>query len=287
MTPLDRKLVAGDQFCFSSNSPPGVEQGEDYGLAFGEWTGWHGDNYHVSGHHDEPDWLAKLDSKSPVNQPLSPAHYAPTSRVEAIARYKKEMLELVKDAPEYTYELSLRDLVELPRIVRTARDLVELPKIVRAAREPLARERLQKNNSRRGGQEKIKKAGRRHLRSESMESGGFLLKMFFPKPLSGTKRSSRSSSGSLKPSSRSSSSGSSKSGSSSSSSESNSASSSSGTSKSGSNSRVSPRPLMKDARKPGADESSERKCVEMQQNGALSRNCSRYYLMIRNNYPEN
>ncbi|ONK56450.1 uncharacterized protein A4U43_C10F8840 [Asparagus officinalis] len=210
MPSLDRKLVARDQFSFSCSSLPRTESAEEFGLSFGEWT-------------------ESLRNQSSSLQELSPA-----SRAQAIASYKKEMLEFVKDAPENVYDLSLTDLVEL--------------------KESPVKERLQLNKPR---------TGKRHFRSESVESGGFLLKIFFPIPSSRRKRSTGSFNGGLKYSSRSSSSGSSSSDSGSS--------ATNGTVKLGSGSKVS----MKDGKKTSCEENSAKEYVRMQQHRELSRNCSR------------
>lgn len=233
MPSLDRKIAAGDQFSFSSNSLPWAEADNDYGFAFGEWSGWHCDNDRISDRHNEPDWLAKMHTQSSLEG---------FPQAEAIARYKKQMLEMVKDMPEDAYELSLRDLVELPRIAR-------------AARESPARERLQKSRQK----ERVKKAARGHSRSGSVENGGFLLKMFFPMPSSGKKQSSNG----LKPISRSSSSESSESGS-------HLSSNAATTPATGAKTTPNALMLMKDSKLLIANKTSGQK-----QHAALSRDCSR------------
>lgn len=82
----------------------------------------------------------------------------------AIARYRREMLDLVKDVPENAYELSLIDMVETAKTT----------KAVKVAEEE---EEEQKNSKKK----KKKKGTRSMSRSASMETGGLLLKMFVPR----------------------------------------------------------------------------------------------------------
>ncbi|ONK56449.1 uncharacterized protein A4U43_C10F8830 [Asparagus officinalis] len=142
MSSLDRKLVARDQFRFSCTSLSRTEVTDEFGLPIGEWTG------------------------SLRNQSSSLQQLSPTSRAQTIARYKREMLELVKDMPDNAYELLLKDLALLNKCPVKKRFPMNKPR-----------------------------TGKRHSRSESVESGGLLLKIFFPLPSSRRKRSSGSSNG--------------------------------------------------------------------------------------------
>ncbi|XP_008799067.2 uncharacterized protein LOC103713817 [Phoenix dactylifera] len=95
---------------------------------------------------------------------------------QAIAGYRQEMLEIVRDMPETAYELSLRDLVESPRIAK--------PPVQQTLGKggEFSKDKTEK--------EKRKKGIRRMSRSESMDPGGFLLKMFLPNPLTGRRKKS-------------------------------------------------------------------------------------------------
>lgn len=61
-----------------------------------------------------------LWKSSPSSQPLLSHHIhtslSPNSRVQAIARGQRELMEMVKSMPESSYELSLKDLVESHRM---------------------------------------------------------------------------------------------------------------------------------------------------------------------------
>ncbi|PKI54465.1 hypothetical protein CRG98_025148 [Punica granatum] len=53
--------------------------------------------------------------ESPESRRRNYAAMSPRSRTEAIARGQMELMEMVKDMPESSYELSLKDLVEVNR----------------------------------------------------------------------------------------------------------------------------------------------------------------------------
>ncbi|KAG1331177.1 hypothetical protein COCNU_02G011450 [Cocos nucifera] len=129
---------------------------------------------HLGNQVDENEfrWLAKDendDSDVPSPQlwkkPASPM----TERAQAIARYRQEMLDMVRDLPEADYELSLRDIVESPRIAKPVQKTL-------AEGEEFSNE-------------KRKKGRRRMSRSESIEPEGLLLKMFLPNSLAARRKS--------------------------------------------------------------------------------------------------
>lgn len=82
------------------------------------------------------------------------------SRAQDIARYRQEMMELVRGVPETAYELSLRDMVEIPAAAKG-----------RAAEEEKGPPAAEK---------KVVSGRKEILRSASMDSGVFKLKMFSP-----------------------------------------------------------------------------------------------------------
>ncbi|KAJ0973161.1 hypothetical protein J5N97_021120 [Dioscorea zingiberensis] len=85
-----------------------------------------------------------------------------TMRSQMMARYRKEMIDLVRDVPENAYELSLRDIVEIP-----------IPRQVKTELEVKGEENKEKKKKEK------KKGGRRMSRSESLDTG-LLLRMFVP-----------------------------------------------------------------------------------------------------------
>ncbi|KAL2504660.1 embryo defective [Abeliophyllum distichum] len=117
-------------------------------------------------------------------------HYrfsSPGSRLQAIADSRRELMEMIKDMPESSYELSFKDILEDQQSME-----VEKKKNVRV-------ETNQKCKTGAGNSEKCKSTRRRQIsRSESMESGVFLLKMFLPLSL-GSKKSKRRICGNVSP----------------------------------------------------------------------------------------
>ncbi|KAJ8479107.1 hypothetical protein OPV22_022834 [Ensete ventricosum] len=93
----------------------------------------------------------------------------PTPGAREIARYRQDMLDMVREMPESAYELTLRDMVEAPRIAQTVQETTE----------------------KRGEEVKDQSKGKRRLlRKETMETGGVFLRMFVPISLGGGRRKS-------------------------------------------------------------------------------------------------
>lgn len=179
-----QELAAGDQFSFSSDSIPSVELDsgcacwsanvKNSGFTLGAWAQCVDCS---NPDHDHLKWLSNAkDSKReggailPAAQLLSPNHF-PTSKVHAVTRYKKEMLESLGDVPECAFELSLKDLV------------VDLPRIVKAGQDSPTRDRSTKGASSSNGKSKAgRKEKVRKQRSSRCTIKGFFLKIFFPVP---------------------------------------------------------------------------------------------------------
>ncbi|XP_020571023.1 uncharacterized protein LOC110018154 isoform X1 [Phalaenopsis equestris] len=101
------------------------------------------------------------DSSPPLWKSASPIP-RPTSQI--IEKYRHEMMDLARDLPETDYELSLRDMVELKQIHRSGKE----------EEEASLTERLEVSK------EREKRRVRKVSRTGSMDSGGFLLKLFLP-----------------------------------------------------------------------------------------------------------
>lgn len=101
----------------------------------------------------------------PRNRSLSP-----TSRIQAIARGQQELMEMVRNMPEASYELSLKDLVEYHRVAN--------PDTSIESRDDSTSE----TSFRRDSSKKTAETRALVTRSRSVDSGGFYLKMFFPLP---------------------------------------------------------------------------------------------------------
>jgi len=122
-----------------------------------------------------------LWSTSPTKSPHHRKNYyrclSPASKTQAIARGQRELMEMVKNMPESSYELSLKDLVEHPRVD------VGQEKGVKGAKG--AEER--KLNSKNAHARMVDKKGQAK-RSGKIDSGGFYLKMVFPISLGSKKK---------------------------------------------------------------------------------------------------
>ncbi|CAA2989452.1 uncharacterized protein LOC111397488 [Olea europaea var. sylvestris] len=125
-----------------------------------------------SGVFSPPLWK---NSPSPPKSPSQPLlhHqnyrvYSPNSRAQAIARGQWELMEMVKNMPESSYELSLKDLVEHHRIEAQNQDQDQV--------ERLNKER---NHGIQGLHQRSKK-NEKMIRNGSFDKRGLFLKMGFP-----------------------------------------------------------------------------------------------------------
>ncbi|KAK6938343.1 hypothetical protein RJ641_031851 [Dillenia turbinata] len=127
-----------------------------------------------------PMWKSSPPSSpKPGNSPLQSQfqypHFrylsmSPTARTQAIARGRRELMDMVKNMPESSYELSLKDLVEKPS--------------VEERHESVIREESERKH-RSGRREKSERKTTMHMmtRSGSIDNEGFLLKMVLPATL--------------------------------------------------------------------------------------------------------
>ncbi|CAI9763410.1 unnamed protein product [Fraxinus pennsylvanica] len=112
---------------------------------------------------------------------------SPDSHLQVIADSRRELMEMIKDMPESSYELSFEDILE-------DQQSIEVEK-----KKSVTQEMNQKCKTRAGNSEKCKNIRQRQIsRSESMESGVFLLKMFLPLSI-GSKKSKRRICGKVSP----------------------------------------------------------------------------------------
>lgn len=107
---------------------------------------------------------------SPQHHQNNYRYLSPASKTQAIVRGQRELMEMIRNMPESSYELSLKDLVEHQR--------------TDVRRETVIEEKDRSNEvvAYRNGKEKRKgeKKGRM-MRSESLDNnGGLFLKMVFP-----------------------------------------------------------------------------------------------------------
>ncbi|KAL0432246.1 UNVERIFIED_CONTAM: hypothetical protein Slati_2558900 [Sesamum latifolium] len=126
-----------------------------------------------------------LWKNSPSDQPLLSHHIhsslSPNSRLQAITRGQRELMEMVKDMPESSYELSLKDLVEHHHRVETT----QTP-------HQLERENSKNQSLQRRGVVRVKSLERKNvmMRSGSFENKGMFLNMVFPFSFNSKKKKS-------------------------------------------------------------------------------------------------
>ncbi|KAK6150764.1 hypothetical protein DH2020_015696 [Rehmannia glutinosa] len=104
-------------------------------------------------------------------------HESPTSQLRAITDGRRELMEMIKDVPESSYELSLKDIVaDQQNNMEEVHD-----------KEVVAEQKKVKCTT----ANKIpQKSSKKIYRTESMENEVFLLKMFLPLSLSFNKKHS-------------------------------------------------------------------------------------------------
>lgn len=108
------------------------------------------------------------------------------SRSKAIAEGRKELMEMIQDIPESSYELSFQDMVlQQQHVPQTSSNETLMQS--NSSSEP----QQQPQNKKLKNKNKKKNKSNRHgqiLRVESMDSETFLLKMFFPTSFDWMKR---------------------------------------------------------------------------------------------------
>ncbi|XP_077212674.1 uncharacterized protein LOC143847791 [Tasmannia lanceolata] len=130
-----------------------------------------------SGISSPPLWKTSPPTSPTEKTSLFCHDLSPNSRLQAIVKGRRELMEMVRSAPESAYELSLQDLVELP-MIEGARE-----KNLTQGRE-LSSVEIQEKKIKRT---KTKNGKRGDLRNKNMDNGHFL-KLFFPGSLGLKKR---------------------------------------------------------------------------------------------------
>ncbi|CAL0317951.1 unnamed protein product [Lupinus luteus] len=122
-----------------------------------------------------------LGTRSPPMSPHQKRNYykslSPSSKTQAIERGQRELMEMVRNMPESSYELTLKDIVEPPKV-----DAGEENKI---REKNLSNKNVQK---REGLSIKVDKKG--SSSSNKIDSGCLYLKMVFPTSL-GSKKNNK------------------------------------------------------------------------------------------------
>ncbi|PSS17502.1 hypothetical protein CEY00_Acc12287 [Actinidia chinensis var. chinensis] len=140
---------------------------ENYRNSHGGGLQFRGENTEdESGFSSPPLWK----TSPPVSPQRNYRTLSPNSRSQAIARGQWELMEMVKKLPESCYELSLKDLVQHPRVNDQESCLVGEKILI-----------VRQGSKRNDGKAEM-------MRSRSVENGGFLLKMVFPFSLRSIKK---------------------------------------------------------------------------------------------------
>ncbi|KAJ8444444.1 hypothetical protein Cgig2_005966 [Carnegiea gigantea] len=144
----------------------------------------------------------KFVNSSPLH-PTSPKHpgsplhpnrlhhrpMSPNSRVQAIARGRKELMEMVRDLPETFYELSLKDIVERKADMEDQKE-IDPPEEKKPPKES-SRQQEKKDNKTSSNKKGKKSAKKKMSRSRSPDNGKFLLKTSVFPILLGSKKSKK------------------------------------------------------------------------------------------------
>ncbi|KAL0332640.1 UNVERIFIED_CONTAM: hypothetical protein Scaly_2165500 [Sesamum calycinum] len=102
---------------------------------------------------------------------------SPASRLRAIVDGRRELMEMIQDLPESSYELTLKDIVDDQQNMEEVQE-----------KEVIVEEKKVKHKTESRPQNSRKTKNRQICRTESMESEVFLLKMFLPASLSSKKK---------------------------------------------------------------------------------------------------
>ncbi|XP_022750923.1 uncharacterized protein LOC111299754 [Durio zibethinus] len=141
-----------------------------------------------------PLWGAKrVTDASPL---LSNSHFysnlSPTTRKQAIEDGRKELMEMIRNMPESSYELSLKDIVDKQLGEEVKVKAASEDKSIHFETETLTKKQKTKKRKKR-------KAGP-ISRTGSMDADNFLIKMFFPSSLSFKRKSTAENSSKVSPS---------------------------------------------------------------------------------------
>ncbi|KAK4273953.1 hypothetical protein QN277_017252 [Acacia crassicarpa] len=125
-----------------------------------------------------------LPKTSPARSPQFDENYyqslSPSSRTQAIVRGQRELMEMVRNMPESTYELTLKDLVEKTTVEVGEENEKEEKTLIN--KKEYGREGSGTSSGRKGDQRAAA------MRSGNVQSGGFYLKMMMFPPSFGSKK---------------------------------------------------------------------------------------------------
>ncbi|GFY96541.1 hypothetical protein Acr_11g0008470 [Actinidia rufa] len=160
-------ICSSSPMSFGPRARKTAQNFENYRNSQGGGLQFRGENTEdESGFSSPPLWK----TSPPVSPQRNYRTLSPNSRSQAIARGQWELMEMVKKLPESCYELSLKDLVQHPRVNDQESCLVGEKILI-----------VRQGSKRNDGKAEM-------MRSRSVENGGFLLKMVFPFSLRSIKK---------------------------------------------------------------------------------------------------
>ncbi|XP_055809481.1 uncharacterized protein LOC129879121 [Solanum dulcamara] len=124
-----------------------------------------------------PLWRTQRELRDTKNQESTPCYDYfgrpfPGSRLQVIKSGRRHLMEMIQDLPESSFELSLKDIVDDQESIKECQQATTVEGKNKKARMPQQRTLKRSQIS----------------RSESMDSGVFLLKMFLPASLGSKKK---------------------------------------------------------------------------------------------------
>ncbi|XP_021718151.1 uncharacterized protein LOC110685906 [Chenopodium quinoa] len=139
--------------------------------------------------------------KSAVNSPPNPTSLnqqqyqmmSPSSRTQAIAKGRKELMDMVRDLPESYYELSLRDIVDQKPELQMQKEKekeIQIPEEKKPNKETTKAKETKKQKKSSSKKVKKSESKKKMVRSRSVDNGKFLLKTSVF-PILGTRKSKK------------------------------------------------------------------------------------------------
>ncbi|KAK3419306.1 hypothetical protein EUGRSUZ_J01342 [Eucalyptus grandis] len=182
-------------FSFTPKSHNNLEKSRD--LEFDFWVPGEMRNHHSRNCDPDPPTLRKLEKMSvSIAKDHHYSNLSPSSRTRRIEEGRREMMEMIRNLPESSYELSLKDIVDKQLPLQENQEEEEEEFEFPSAEEeeefefPSAEAESNKNQKRKKRKKVPRTTSHQHhqvSRCNSMETGTFLIKMFFPSFLASSK----------------------------------------------------------------------------------------------------
>ncbi|XP_039167177.1 uncharacterized protein LOC104421989 isoform X3 [Eucalyptus grandis] len=155
-------------------------------------------NHHSRNCDPDPPTLRKLEKMSvSIAKDHHYSNLSPSSRTRRIEEGRREMIKMIRNLPESSYELSLKDIVDkqLPLQENQEEEEEEFefpsPEEEEEFEFPSAEAESYKNQKRKKRKKVPRTTSHQHhqvSRCNSMETGSFLIKMFFPSFMASSKK---------------------------------------------------------------------------------------------------